>query len=62
MTLLEGIEERARKAAPPRNPAWGTIMVSPEAVVFHTPEQLREFVRAEIMRSHTLGHIPATRK
>ena len=57
-TLLAQLTERARAAAPARRAEWTTVQVSPEAIIFHTPEQLYEFVRAEILRSYELGQIP----
>lgn len=57
--LLAEIEARARAATYPRLPAWDRVLVSPDAVIFHDIEQLREFVRAEILRAATVNQLPA---
>lgn len=60
-SLLDELTERARAATPIRDPRWQTVMLSPDAVVFHTPEQLRAFVEAEIRRAFIHNQVPVKR-
>jgi hypothetical protein len=41
-----------------RRTKWTQVFVAPEAVIFHTPEQLQRFVTEEIRRAFVLNQIP----
>ena len=58
--LLDDVEQRARAAVPARDTTWAQAYLSPDAIVFHTPEQLRLFVRAEILRAYELSQVPTS--
>lgn len=58
--LLDDFTARARASAPARDTQWTLVHLSPEAVVFHTSEQLRAFVRAEVLRAFEIGQVPTS--